>query len=242
MTIIEVQRPFDAVLFDLDGTLVDTLPDIAAAMNAALSELGMIESTQATIGTFIGRGPRALAERLLLQQSTLDADARAGLIDTLLNAYLRRYSSLIGEFGRIFPGVIDGMRELKQQGIKIGVVTNAEHEIAENILARFDIAPLVDILVGGTPSIPHKPHPASLLIACHALDVMPQATLMVGDSINDVGAARAAQCAIVAVPYGYNGGEDASTLGCDIVEDLSQLSAWIAQSGVRQIPATHSSQ
>ncbi len=218
---------FEAVLFDLDGTLVDTLPDIAAAMNGALEEFGLRTLEVAHIGAFIGKGPRVLAQRVLDSQRTLGADARARLVEPLLTTYLRHYEAQIGKHGQIFPGVLDCLRDLSARGLKLGVVTNALQHLAEAILARFGIAPHLQIVLGGDRVSRHKPHPEPLWEACRALDVAPHLTLMVGDSANDVAAAQAAGCAVVCVPHGYNEGEPASSLGCDIVEDFAALPAWV---------------
>jgi phosphoglycolate phosphatase len=219
---------FQAVLFDLDGTLVDTLPDIAAAMNSALTELQLRPLQPAMIGSFVGNGPRVLARRVLEAQPISDDEARERLIDVLLATYVRHYETQIGKLGAAFPGVVDCLRELSARGLKLAVVTNALQHLAEAILDRFGIAPYLDLVLGGDRVVRHKPHPEPLLQACRTFDVAPQAALMVGDSINDVQAARAAGCPVVAVPYGYNGGAPASALECNIVENFTLLQAWMA--------------
>lgn len=219
---------FQAVLFDLDGTLVDTLPDIAAAMNNAIGEFNLRPLDPSLIGTLVGNGPRVLAQRVLARQLSLDAQARERLVDPLLAAYLRHYAQQIGKLGRVFPGVLDCLRDLSARGLKLGVVTNALQDLAESILVHFGIAPLVQLVLGGDRVSKHKPHPEPLLQACKTLGTSPQSTLMVGDSVNDVSAAQAAGCVVVCVPYGYNGGRPANALGCDIVENFTFLPAWIA--------------
>lgn len=219
---------FRAVLFDLDGTLVDTLPDIAAGMNGALEEFGLRTLETAHVGAFIGKGPRVLARRVLDSQRTLGADARERLVEPLLAAYLRHYEMQIGKRGQIFPGVLDSLRELSARGLKLGVVTNALQHLAEAILVRFAIAPYLQIVLGGDRVSRHKPHPEPLWQACRTLDVTPQEALMVGDSSNDVAAAHAAGCAVVCVPHGYNEGQPTRALGCDIVEDFAALPAWVS--------------
>lgn len=219
---------FRAVLFDLDGTLVDTLPDIAAAMNSALAEFGLHALGPEHIGSLIGKGPRVLARRVLDAQNTLGADARERLVEPLLATYLRHYAAQIDKLGEIFPDVLDCLRDLSARGLKLGVVTNALQDLAEAILARFGIAPYLQLVLGGDSVSRHKPHPEPLWQACRTLGVEPQTALMVGDSSNDVIAARAAGCAVVCVPHGYNEGQPASQLGCDVVEDFAALPAWIS--------------
>lgn len=217
-----------AVLFDLDGTLVDTLPDIAAAVNAALAELGLRALDRTHIATLIGNGPRVLSRRALEAQETLTVMERERLVEPLLAGYAHCYASQLGKLGRIFPGTLEGLRELSARGFKLGVVTNALQHLAEGVLARFDIAPHLQLVLGGDRVARQKPHPEPLWQACSELGVTPQEALMVGDSVNDVTAARAAGCAIVCVPHGYDQGQPVHELGCDVLAELTALPAWIA--------------
>lgn len=217
-----------AVLFDMDGTLVDTLPDIAAAVNAALADLGLHALDPAHVATLIGNGPRILSRRALEAQESLAADEREPLVEALLQGYARHYAVQAGTLGRVFPGTIEGLRELSGSGLKLGVVTNALQHLAETVLARFGIAPHLQVVVGGDRVVRHKPHPEPLWQACNALDVAPHETLMVGDSINDVAAARAAGCEVVCLPHGYDQGQPVQELGCDVLVALTALPAWIA--------------
>jgi phosphoglycolate phosphatase len=222
------QTRIRAVLFDLDGTLVDTLPDISAAVNAALVDLGLHALDRAHIATLIGNGPRALSRRALDAQETLDAADRERLVEPLLAGYARNYANQAGKLGRIFPGTLEGLRELSAAGFRLGVVTNALQHLAEAVLARFGISPHLRIVIGGDRVARHKPHPESLWQACIELGVAAHETLMVGDSVNDVAAARAAGCAIVCVPHGYDQGQPVHELGCDVLAELTALPAWIA--------------
>jgi len=223
------QGPIRAVLFDMDGTLVHTLPDIAAAVNAALDELGLRALDETTIKTLIGNGPRVLSRRALDAQASLDGDRREQLVETLLAGYAGRYATQLGTLGSIYPGVLDCLRTLAARGLKLGVVSNALQHLAEGVLARFGIAPLLHVIIGGDSVSRHKPHPESLWLACDRIGVAPYETLMVGDSINDVSAARAAGCPVVCVPHGYDQGQPVSGLGCAIVPDFNALPDWIAQ-------------
>jgi phosphoglycolate phosphatase len=219
---------FRAVLFDMDGTLVDTLPDIAAAVNAALADLGLRAIDPARIATLIGNGPRILSRRALEAQPALSAKDRDRFVEPLLAGYARHYAAQAGTLGRVFPGTIEGLRELSERGLKLGVVTNALQHLAETVLARFGIAQYLQLIIGGDRVTQPKPHPEPLWQACDHFQVAPQEALMVGDSINDVAAARAAGCAIVCVPHGYDQGQPVSELGCDVLETLTALPAWIA--------------
>ena len=213
----------------MDGTLVDTLPDIAAAMNAALNELRLQPLSTERIGVFVGKGPRSLSLRVLDEQPTLDDAQRCALIDTLLAAYVKYYEPRIGNSASVYPGVIDAIESLGRQGLKLAVVTNALQHLAERVLTRFDLLRHFALVLGGDRVARGKPDAGPLLEACRILGVTPDAALMVGDSENDVLAARAAGCPVVVVPYGYNAGQPASSLGCDIVENFTKLPDWIAR-------------
>ena len=217
-----------AVLFDMDGTLVDTLPDIAAAINEALTEMRLQPLSAERIGEFIGKGPRSLAQRVLDQEPSLDAAGRIALVDTLIAGYVKHYEPRIGTAASAYPGVRDALVSLREQGLKLAVVTNAMQHLAERVLARFDLLDQFALVLGGDRVARGKPDAGPLLEACRVLGVSPAAALMVGDSENDVIAARAAGCPVVVVPYGYNAGQPASSLGCDIVENFTLLPAWVA--------------
>ena len=124
---------FRAVLFDMDGTLVDTLPDIAAAVNGALLELGLHALDATQIATLIGNGPRVLSRRALEAQQTLSTKERDRLAEPLLAGYARNYATQAGTLGRVFPGTIEGLQELTARGLKLGVVTNALQHLAETV-------------------------------------------------------------------------------------------------------------
>ena len=212
----------------MDGTLVDTLPDIAAAVNAALDDLGLPALDAAHVAALIGNGPRVLSRRALEAQPSLTPERRDALVEPLLAGYARHYATQAGTHGRLFDGALDSLRALAAEGRKLGVVTNALQHLAETVLARFGLAPHLDIVIGGDRVSRNKPHPESLWKACTALGVAPEDTLMVGDSINDVAAARAAGTAAVCVPHGYDQGQSVHELGVDVIDELTALPAWIA--------------
>lgn len=227
---------FRAVLFDLDGTLVDTAPDIAVAMNRALEEFHLRTLSQREIAERIGRGPRTLALRVLAaQEALIDAAARERMLDPLLSAYMDYYEATIGAHGRLFPGVADALGVLRGRGLKLAVVTNALQQPARTILDRYGLADMIDLVLGGDRVINRKPHPEPLEIACHHFGIDVDETLMVGDSANDVAAARAAGCEVVCVPYGYNEGRPVELLDCDIVENFASLPGWIAAQESRSL-------
>ena len=221
-------RAVRAVLFDLDGTLFDTAADIAAALNGALAEQGLGPVPLARVRTFIGRGVPTLIERAL---AFLGAAAR-GDPQAQLQRFEAHYQRIeaSGELtARVYPGVCAGLGGLHALGLRLGVVTNKPARAATDLLRRHGLARWIQSVVGGDSGLPRKPHPEPLLRACEELGVAPAAALMVGDSLVDVLAARAAGLTVVCVPYGYNEGNDPRALpGDGLIESVAELPALLA--------------
>jgi phosphoglycolate phosphatase len=219
-------RTFRAVLCDLDGTLVDSAADIARALNRALAEAQLGGLTDAEVRAFIGRGVPTLIERALTRLGAADGGVdRARLRARFDHHYEGLYDR--GEVhSRLYPGVLAGIEALRHGGWRVAVVTNKPTEAAVRLLAHLGLAARLDLVVGGDQGLAPKPHPEPLLAACARLGVAPAQALMVGDSLTDVEAARAAGLLVVCVPYGYNEGRDPRALPCDaFVEDLTLLPA-----------------
>ena len=210
---------FRAVLFDMDGTLVHTAPAIASALNASLEANGLLSIDPAKIADLVGKGARILVSRALAMQGVDNESLHAAVLED----YEREYGSRIGSHSHAFAGAQECLRSLQGRGIKTAVVTNALQRFAEATLALHGLTEHLDIVIGGDRAIEPKPHPASLWLACRTLGVEPRETLMVGDSLNDVAAARAAGCSVVCVPYGYNEGRPAAELDCEIIENLAAV-------------------
>jgi phosphoglycolate phosphatase len=199
-----------AVSFDLDGTLVDTAGEIAMALNRTLFELNLPELPDATVKDLIGRGVRALIERALAEVSGDVVDVDAAVV-----RFEAHYAQTVGTSATLFPGVMPGLRLFHESGFKLGVVTNKPRFFAELLLSRLEVDSLFTALVTGDDGIRRKPHGDMLEAACRKMKVPPEASLMIGDSDNDVLAARAAGCPVWCVPYGYNEGRGPETLACD---------------------------
>ena len=219
-------RPVDAVLLDLDGTLLDTAGDISTVLNQALADRGLGPLPVDTVRNLIGRGAPSLVTRAL---QLLGAPAQELDVEAMLGSFCSHYERLyVGNGGSAvpFPGVAEGLRSLHDAGLKLAVVTNKQRRFALQLLARLDLARWIDTVVGGDTSGQRKPDPRPLHYACESLGVGADRALMVGDSNTDVRAARAAGMPVVCVPYGYNEGQDPSALECDaLVGSLADLPA-----------------
>lgn len=211
-----IPNPLRAVIFDLDGTLMDTSGEICAALAATFGGLGLPAPGKPAVEAMIGKGVRVLVERALRQ-------AGAGAID--LEATIARfeaeYEAVVGTASALYPGAIEGMERLRAAGIPMGVVTNKPRLFTRRLLDDAQAAPYLSAVVAGDDGFTRKPAPDMLLAACRRMGSAPGATLMLGDSDNDVVAARAAGCPVWCVPYGYNEGRPPEALACDrLVRDI----------------------
>ncbi len=207
----------ELVLFDLDGTLVDSAPDLAYSVNAALRQLGLPERRLEDIRCWVGNGLRTLLHRALTNE--FDGQAEAALYEQTLTKFTAVYSLHTCRLTTCYPGVREGIRALKERNIMLGCVTNKRGYFAEAILEKTGLKNAMDTFVAGDTLDRKKPHPLPLLHAASALKKTPEKSLMVGDSLNDVKAARAAGFRVICVSYGYNHGEDIRTAGPDAVID-----------------------
>jgi phosphoglycolate phosphatase len=219
---------FDAVLIDLDGTLMDTIPDLANAANTMRHELGLSSLPQAQIATFIGKGAKNLVMRML----TVDADPASispELFERARASYFRNLHQINGDQSVMFDGVIPGLELMKSMGLRLAVVTNKATEFTLPLLERTGLAPYFQAVVCGDTLEHAKPHPAPMLHACNLLKSAPARSVAIGDSINDAQSARAAGCSVLAVPYGYNEGQSVQTLDVDaIVDSIEAAAHWVA--------------
>ncbi len=205
--------PIKAVLIDLDGTLLDTVPDLADAANAMLTDLGRTALPADTIRDFVGRGIPNLVGRCLGYPGESDAaDAREALA-----VFRRHYAAVNGRRTRIYPGVLSGLQAMRAAGLKTACVTNKAAAFTGPLLEATGLAGLLDLTVSGDTLAQKKPHPLPFLHLCERFGIAPGEALVVGDSRNDVAGARAAGCPVFCVPYGYSEGEDVRDLGADAI-------------------------
>ncbi len=208
---------FQSVTFDLDGTLLDTIADLAEGCRLMLEEIGAPPRSQAEVHSFVGKGMAVLVERCL----THERAPSSGELHTAIESFKRHYAAVNGRFTQIYPGVIEGLDAWKASGLKMGVVTNKPGMFTESLLERMGMSHYFDLIVSGDTTPHKKPHPEPILHACRIFDVRPDRNLHIGDSSNDIHAARAAGSAAYCVPYGYNEGAPVDSAECDaLVSDL----------------------
>jgi phosphoglycolate phosphatase len=189
------------VLFDFDGTLADTAPDLAAAVNQLRAERGMKRLSNEAVRPYASMGARGLL-RIGFGLAPADAD-----YPTLRDAFLERYAARVCVDTRLFPGMADLLRELESRDIAWGIVTNKATRFTERILKTLELNP--DCVVCGDTTPHTKPHPAGLLLAAEKLKLPPQNCFYLGDDLRDIQAARASGMHAVAVEWGYHSPDNA---------------------------------
>lgn len=209
------------VMFDLDGTLLDTAPQIAEAANRMLVALGRPMLPQAQIKTYIGEGVQNLIKRCLTGHPNVEPDA--DLFEQAQPLYHGFYTANATE-SLPYPGVLSALQHLQQQGYTLACVTNKPEKFTLPLLKQAGLADFFAMVISGDSLPKKKPDPLPLLHICRTLAVLPAEALMVGDSDTDITAAHAAGCFVVTVPYGYNQGRaiDASKVDAT-VQQLTEL-------------------
>lgn len=205
-----------AVLLDLDGTLLDTAPDIAAAANAMLAEQGLPPLPAGTVRDFIGSGIPKLVERCLQASGFALACARW---EGALRSFATHYDKLNGRSSAPFPGVVAALERMRGAGLRLACVTNKASAFTLPLLEKSGLSPYLSAVVTPDQAGRRKPDPAPFLHACRILEASPGESVVIGDSANDAEGARAAGCGVLLVSYGYSEGRDVRTLDCDGVFD-----------------------
>ncbi len=205
---------FDAAILDLDGTLVDTLGDFHAAVNAMLAELQLPAMPRESVAHGVGWGSEHLI-RTALRHAGGD-EAR---YDAAWASYQRHYRAVNGRHSRVFPGVREALERFAGSGLSLACVTNKPHAFSTVLLEAMALAPHFAVVLGGDSLPRKKPDPMPLLAACERLGTAPARTLMIGDSSIDAQAGAAAGCPVALVRYGFHHGQDLATLGAARVLD-----------------------
>ena len=200
------------VVFDMDGTLLNTLPDLTALTNAVLSDLGYPTHTEEAIRGSIGDGVRALMMRAM-PDSASDDEKEAALAE---------WKSRYQEFGRRktvpYPNIIEMLEGLKSKGVKLGVLSN-KFDAAVKDLAGFYFPATFDVAKGESPTCPRKPDPTGLLASIQEIGLNPSQVAYIGDSAGDMKTAKAAGAMAIGVSWGYQTVDRLVSAGADMVID-----------------------
>lgn len=219
---------FTTVLFDLDGTLLNTIPDLTDAVNAMRMEMNLPPLRQDVVATYVGKGSEVLVRRALTDNRDEPLDAVR--LAEGMRLFYQCYHVVNGDKTVIYDGVLDGLKAFREQGARMAVVTNKPGEFTGPLLVRTGLAGFFEHAISGDTCARKKPDPLPLQHACRLLEGQPENTLVIGDSGNDVQAARAAGMAVVAVPYGYNEGQGVQSLAADaIVACIDEAAQWAQQ-------------
>ena len=213
-----------AVIVDLDGTMVDTVGDFIVALNLSLQALALPPVDRPFVERTVGKGSEHL-----IRSTLLHVGADAARYDAAWALYQRNYLAINGKHSAVYPGVVEGLERLAARGLKLACLTNKPTAFAVPLLRLKGLHQHFAAVFGGDAFERKKPDPLPLLNTCEALGSPPGYTLMLGDSSNDVRAARAAGCPVVLVSYGYNHGEPVAAARPDAVVDrLDQIAAMLS--------------
>lgn len=216
------------IIFDLDGTLIDSVPDIAVAVDAALEELERPAAGETRVRDWVGNGATRLLHRALT--GDMQGEANPTEFGRAMEAFDRHYSQRLWQASACYPGVPEVLGQLRERGARLACVTNKPERFTQPLLEQTGLEVYFDLILAGDSLAAKKPDPLPLLTAMERCSTSPDATLMVGDSASDVGAARAAGVGVACLSYGYNHGSDVRELNPDQVFDsLFELLNWLEE-------------
>jgi phosphoglycolate phosphatase len=211
-----IKKP-EIALIDLDGTLVDSVPDLAWCTDEMMKALDMPVRGETKVRNWVGNGVERLIKRALLDQ--LEGEPAEVLYAKAAPIFMALYAENPSKRSQLYPHVREGLQWLKDNGIRLGCVTNKDAQFTLPILQNLGIVDFFEIVISGDTLPLKKPHPAPLLHGAEFFGVTPDKAMMIGDSISDVKASRAAGFSIVCMSYGYNHGVDIRTAEPDAVID-----------------------
>lgn len=210
-----MNKPLPAIVFDLDGTLVDSAGDVQRALNRALASEDLPPIDVEVVRLMIGGGPRLLVLRALAELRTKKSRY---FVDKLTELFHDEYLRQETRSSRLYDGAMDCLMRLRQNGTRIGICSNKPDDLCHKLINDLGVSEYFDVILGSGSGLPRKPDPAPLLEVISQLGTTPEAALYVGDSETDVKTARAAGVDIVLVSYGYTA-RPADQLGADKVYD-----------------------
>lgn len=223
-----------ALMIDLDGTMVDTMADFEAALNLALADIDLPKVSPAVVNIAVGKGSEHLVRTVLQHQLRLPEVQASGLLcdnttveslyEPVFLRYQYHYGLVNGQHAQVYAGVLEGLQAFQASGLLMACLTNKPTAFAKDLLERKGLQGFFNHVYGGDAFARKKPDPMPLLETCKALGTVPAHTLMLGDSQNDAQAARAAACPVVLVTYGYNHGEPIRGVDCDgFIDSFTEL-------------------
>lgn len=212
------------IIFDLDGTLIDSGADLALALNAMLVELKRNTFSEDEIHAWVGNGAQTLVKRALSGSVTVDKELDEKLFEKALSIFLDSYKNNVCVKTTLYPHVKTSLEHLHNRGFIMAIVTNKPFAFVEPILQTLKLENYFSLILGGDSLQEKKPSALPLLHVCEKLSIAVEKSVMVGDSKNDILAAKAAQMDSIGVTYGYNYGENISLYSPEItLNDFSQI-------------------
>jgi len=212
------------IIFDLDGTLIDSSPDLALAINHMLTSIGRDTFTLDEIHHWVGNGAQTLVKRALSGSAEISSNIEIKEFENALDIFLEFYAQNLAIKTLTYPHVLQTLSKLKEHGYKLAIVTNKPFDFVEPILKALKLKEYFEFHLGGDSLKEKKPNPAPLLYVCDKLNVSIDECVMVGDSKNDILAAQACTMQSIGLTYGYNYGEHISIHNPDIYySDFSEI-------------------
>jgi len=216
------------ILIDVDGTLVDSVPDLAYCVDEMMDRLGRTGHGEAKVRNWVGNGVERLVRRALIGQ--LDGEPPEADFEQAYPIFMELYRDNTSKRSRLYPGIREGLDWLASAGYHLGCVTNKAAQFTEPLLRDLGVRDAFQIVISGDTLPRKKPDPLPLLHAAGFFGVAPKQALMVGDSVSDVKAARAAGFSIVCMSYGYNHGMDIREAGPDaVIDSLVEIRSLLSQ-------------
>ncbi len=212
-----------AAIIDLDGTMVHTAPDFQVAINRMREELGLAPLHIDTVIEFVGKGSENLMRRVL--GVDFDADEVERRFDQALQRYQHHYLQINGLHSTVYPGVREGLAAMRERGLRLACVTNKPIAFARPLLEKTGLLDFFEVVYGGDSLPRKKPDPLPMHTVCRDFGLQPHQAVAIGDSSNDAGAARAAGCHSLTVPYGYNHGQPVQSIDTDGIVGSLQVAA-----------------